>query len=134
MFFLVTAPSAIAPSSLLSPRVLRLFEPESERTVDLRSLNEMRGFSVHARDGYMGRVRDFVIDASSWFVRDVAIDIGSVLESRLVLVPSAKLEEIRWSENIVFFDGFRDELDGAPVLAPRDRTSGVEGSNHQNYS
>ena len=42
----------------------------------------MRGFAMHATDGDMGAVDDFIVDDESWVLRSMVMDacVGSVLK------------------------------------------------------
>ncbi len=52
----------------------------------LRSVSGMRGFTIHATDGDMGSVDDFLFDDQQWTIRYLVANTGSWLSSRLVLV------------------------------------------------
>lgn len=52
----------------------------------LRSLEALRGYTLLATDGEIGRAKDFLFDDRSWTVRYLLADTGSWLSNRLVLV------------------------------------------------
>lgn len=53
----------------------------------LRSLREMSGFDVVARDGKIGKVNQFYFDDASWEIRYLVVDVGFWLRHREVLLP-----------------------------------------------
>jgi hypothetical protein len=57
----------------------------------LWSLKEVEGFRISARDGEVGKVRDFFFDDESWGVRYLVVDTGHWLPGRKVLLPTAML-------------------------------------------
>lgn len=52
----------------------------------LLSVNNLKGLSIHATDGDLGKTDDFYFDDQDWTIRYVVVDVGSWLESRRVLV------------------------------------------------
>lgn len=55
-----------------------------------RSIKEMKGHALHARDGDIGKVQDFYFDDRHWHIRYLVVETGAWLNSRRVLVaPSA---------------------------------------------
>jgi hypothetical protein len=52
----------------------------------LRSKNRLIGFSVHATDGEIGRIRDFVFDEPLWTVRYAEVDISKWIPEKVVLL------------------------------------------------
>lgn len=59
----------------------------------LRSLRELRRYTIAATDGEIGSVEDFYVDELAWVVRYAVVDTGRWLPGRLVLVASAVLGE-----------------------------------------
>ena len=57
----------------------------------LRNTSEIIGYTVGANDGQIGRVVDFLLDDDTWLVRWLAIDSGSWLSGRKVLLPPSVL-------------------------------------------
>jgi sporulation protein YlmC with PRC-barrel domain len=52
-----------------------------------RSLKEIVGYSMQAKDGTKGNVKDFFFDDKEWNVKYVEIDLGIVFSGRKVLIP-----------------------------------------------
>jgi hypothetical protein len=52
----------------------------------LRNLNDLKGFTIGARDGDIGRVRQFYFDDDTWTVRYLVVTTGSWLGGRAVLI------------------------------------------------
>ena len=60
----------------------------------LRHESEIDGYAIHASDGLIGTVSDFLFDDATWLVRWLVIDTGSWLPGRKVLLPPSALAEV----------------------------------------
>ncbi len=60
----------------------------------LLSTNDLRGMSIHATDGDLGKADDFYFDDQDWTIRYVVADVGSWLEKRKVLISPASIPTI----------------------------------------
>lgn len=52
----------------------------------VRSGNRLTGFAVHAKDGEIGRIYDFIFDEFFWAVRYAEIDIGNWVPGKVILL------------------------------------------------
>ncbi len=50
-------------------------------------LNLIQGFHVHATDGHIGHVDDFLIDESSWQIRYLVVDTSNWLGKWVAVAP-----------------------------------------------
>lgn len=66
-----------------------------------RSLNSLIGFSIHASDGEIGKVKEFYFDDDTWIIRYVIVDTGNWLSGRVVLISTDALNAPDW-ENRTF--------------------------------
>ena len=55
--------------------------------VHLRSSRFLRGGEAIATDGRAGHVRDFIVDSESWTIRDIVLEIGTLFDTKMVLIP-----------------------------------------------
>jgi len=63
----------------------------------LRSLNEVKGYHVHALDGEIGHLSDFLIDDETWTIDHALIDTKNWWTGKHVLLPAAAITEIDWA-------------------------------------
>lgn len=63
----------------------------------LHDINELRGFSVEATDGPVGRVRDAYFDDEAWTIRFLVVDTGTWLKGRRVLISPIAIGNPDWS-------------------------------------
>ena len=62
----------------------------------LRSVSGMRGFTIHATDGDMGAVDEFLFDDEHWTMRYLVAHTGDWLTGRLVLVSPMAFRAVAW--------------------------------------
>lgn len=62
----------------------------------LRSIEELRGYTIGAIDGDIGSVDDFYFDDERWAVRYLVADTGGWLGGRKVLITPPALREPDW--------------------------------------
>lgn len=83
----------------------------------VRSVRELVGCKIHATDGDIGRVEDFVIDDDSWAVAGMLVDTGSWLPGKKVLVAPSAIEDVDWANREVSIRVPRAELKEMPPAA-----------------
>jgi hypothetical protein len=76
----------------------------------LRSVRDVVGHHIHARDGEIGHVDDFLVDASSWTIRFVMIDTSNWIGGRTVLVVPEWCTRIDWERQIIEVDRTREAI------------------------
>src|SRR5438270_5814436 len=52
----------------------------------LHKFSRLRGFHIHAMDGEIGHVDDFLVDESTWAVRYLVVDTSNWIGGKRVLV------------------------------------------------
>lgn len=53
----------------------------------LRSVNELKGTSIHASDGELGNVDQFLFDDESWAIRYLVVETGKLLGRKVLISP-----------------------------------------------
>jgi len=98
---------------------------EAEREVEkdqenphLRSTREVIGYKIHAADGFIGHIDDFVVDSSEWVVRYVVADTKKWLAGKKVLLPPNWIKRIDWLEGEAVFDVLKETIKGSPEFNP----------------
>lgn len=91
-------------------------EPEGDP--NLRSVREVRTYKIHALDGDMGRVDDFLFEDEDWSIRYLVVDTRTWLRGKSVLVSPGWIGSIQWDEKKVYVDLTREAIRGAPEYDP----------------
>ncbi|MBT1451767.1 PRC-barrel domain containing protein [Glaciecola sp. XM2] len=69
----------------------------------LRSINELRHYSVVETDGMKGRVHDFILDTDTWTIKYFVIGIRNWLPGgHIALLPPEYLASVSWKDQAVF--------------------------------
>ena len=79
----------------------------------------MAGYRLHARDGEIGHVDDFIVDDRSWVIRYLVVDTGSWWPGKKVLLPPQWIDRVSWLEATVDVDLDRDTIKNGPEWDPR---------------
>jgi hypothetical protein len=110
------------PQPLFSDHArVALKEPEMiEATGDpnLRSVAEVKGYEIKARDGMIGHVDDFILDDENWTVRYLVVDTRKWLIGKRVLVSPLWVADVRWDQREVEVDLTRAQVKDSPEFKP----------------
>lgn len=68
----------------------------------LHGTDEVTGYTIHATDGEIGHLVDFIFDDESWIVRYLVVDTGSWWPGRKVLLSPDWIESMNWYDKKVF--------------------------------
>jgi len=85
---------------------------------NLRSLAAVTGYNVHASDGGIGHVADFLVDDASWGIRYLIIDTRNWWPGAHVLLSPYAIQEISWSRHEVRLDVSRERVRSSPPWNP----------------
>ena len=111
---------------------------QGENTWDhhLRSTHEVSGYEIHATDGEIGHVEDFILDDETWAIRYLILDTGNWWPGKRVLVSPQWIERVSWNESKVFINLDRDVIKLSPEyteesLLTRDYETGLHHHYHR---
>ncbi|MEZ5817434.1 MAG: PRC-barrel domain-containing protein [Hyphomicrobiaceae bacterium] len=90
----------------------------TEGDPDLRSADEVTGYSIRANDGDIGHVEDIVIDDDGWAVRYVVVDTVNWWPGKKVVVAPEWIKDVSWSERKVGVALDRATIKAAPEWDP----------------
>ncbi len=83
---------------------------------NLRSMRDTLHLALHATDGHVGRVHDFIIQSDDWVIRYMVADIGRLLSGKKVLVSPAWVHDVDWTGRTVHVDLDQDDIRRSPVF------------------
>jgi len=90
----------------------------------LRSCRAVIGHHVHATDGDLGHVQDFLVDEHTWAIRYLIVDTSNWWGGHQVLIAPQWITTVSWSDAKVSVDLTRQAIKDAPPydsLAQLDR-------------
>jgi stress response protein YsnF len=82
----------------------------------LRSLHELKNYTISALDGDIGRCRDFLFDDEFWTVRYMVADTGKWLPGRKVLLSPISLDTPNWTTHHFPVKLTKEEVKKSPDL------------------
>jgi len=80
----------------------------------LRSTSVVTGYKLHAMDGEIGHIEDFIIDEDTWSILYLIIDTQNWRRGKRVLIVPKWIKCISWTDSKVFTSFTRDAIQGAP--------------------
>jgi hypothetical protein len=118
--------NAIAvPFALPTPAERRLIEergadlePDAQGDPHLRSATNVTDYKVHANDGEIGHVEDFLVSDSDWSIRYLVLDTRNWWPGEKVLIAPHSVDKIDWKDHAIEVDLTRDKIRGGPRYDP----------------
>jgi hypothetical protein len=83
----------------------------------LRSIKGLRGYTLSATDGDVGKVREFYFDDRSWTIRYLVADTGNWLTDRLVLLSTTSLGNPDWEAKVFPVGLARKQVEESPPIS-----------------
>ena len=83
----------------------------------LRSIKESTGYHLHASDGEIGHVDDFLIGENSWKIRYLLVDTSNWIGGKSVVVASEALQGVDTEKNLLKVGATRDAVKHSPAFA-----------------
>ena len=82
----------------------------------LRSLKQLYGHKLGAKDGEIGQIKDFYFDDQNWTIRYLVADTGNWLTGRKVLISPHSLASLAASGKIVDVGLTRKQIENSPSI------------------
>ncbi len=92
---------------IIDEKVFKEADNNDDRKDDdlhLRSTNALTGYHIHATDGDIGHVNDFIIDDKTWEVLYFVIDTHNWFGGKKVLVNVKHITDIQWENSKIILD------------------------------
>jgi len=103
----------------------------------LRSINDLKNYSINATDGSVGDVKDFLFDDLAWVIRYFVVETGTWLSSRKVLISPIAIQEPNWEEKILPVLLTREQVRDSPDIntdKPVSRQHEMDYFRHYGYT
>jgi hypothetical protein len=110
-------PGAIAASPYLGSRRREEDIAAARRRDDdphLRSIEEVTGYHIHASDGEIGHVEDFLVEDADWSIHYLVVDTKNWWPGKKVLISPRSAREIDWTDKLVNVDVDRQRVKESP--------------------
>ncbi len=80
----------------------------------LRSTHEVKGYDIHATDGDIGEVEDFIVDDVTWKIHFLVVETGNWFSGNKVLISPQWIKEVKWEEHEVTINHSKDKVKNSP--------------------
>lgn len=96
----------------------------------LRSTDAVTGFHVHATDGEIGHLEDFLVDDADWSIRYLKVDTRNWWPGSRVLISPRSVRSIGRTNRLVHLDVDRQKVKNSP---PYDPSKTVDGAYDETF-
>ena len=93
-------------------------EPSPAGDPRLRSLEAVRGYHIHASDGFIGHLENLLLDDAGWAVRYLVVDTRDWWFGSHVLISPQAVREIDWSGRQVRLSVTQESVKASPPWGP----------------
>ncbi len=93
-------------------------DQHNESDPHLRSIATITGYHIHANDGEIGHVEDFLVDDAGWNIRYIKVDTRNWWPGERVLISPYSVREIDWVGRLVHVNVSRQKVKNAPPYNP----------------
>ena len=107
--------SLVEPASRLAPEPAASESPDNASDGQLRSVHEVDGYQIHASDGTIGRVADFLVEDGDWSIRYLIVDTSVWWVGKAVLVSPRSVLKTNWPGRTVDLDVTQQQVRDSPA-------------------
>lgn len=112
-------PTVASPSLESRRREQHLADAQrSDDNPHLRSIKAVTGYHIHATDGEIGHVEDFLVEDADWSIHYLVIDTKNWWPGKRILVSSRSAGKIDWNDRLVNLDVDRQRIKESPAYDP----------------
>ncbi len=92
---------------------------------NLRSIAAVTGYHIHASDGAIGHVKDFILNDADWSIHYLVVDTKNWWPGKTVLISPHSAREIDWRDRVVNLNVDRQKVKDSPAY---DGSTTVDGA------
>jgi len=127
--------SMMMPSLAVTQREKSIDEARlAECDPTLRSIKEVTGYQVHASDGEVGHVKDFLREDDDWSIHYIVVDTGNWWHGNKVLVSPLAVQSIRWTDRLATLGADRQTVKGSAEYDPSATVDPIYEKNIHKYN
>jgi hypothetical protein len=92
------------PDREVMTRVTAASDMLSGGDINLRSTRHVTGYRIHATDGAIGEVMDFLVDDANWALHYLVVKTGNWLKPDKVLLSTKWITAVNWADSTITID------------------------------
>jgi len=109
-------PMMVPPLPEARRREERLVDAQREKDdPHLRSIEAVTGYHIHASDGEIGHVEDFLVEDADWSIHYLVVDTKNWWPAKKVLISPRSAREIDWTDKLVNLNFDRQRVKDSPA-------------------
>ncbi len=81
----------------------------------LRSIEAITGYHIHASDGEIGHVEDFLMDDTDWSIHYLIVDTKNWWPGKKVLISPRSAQDVDWTDRLVNLNVDRQRVKDSPT-------------------
>ncbi|MEI9981743.1 MAG: PRC-barrel domain-containing protein [Aliidongia sp.] len=93
-------------------------EPAAPGDPHLRSIAAVTGYHIHATDGDIGHIENFLLEDRDWSIRYLTVDTKNWWPGEKVLISPHSVQEIDWADGSIHVDIDRQKIKDGPRYDP----------------
>jgi hypothetical protein len=114
--FMPGSGAAASPNLGARRRDEEIAEAQASRDdVHLRSVEAVTGYHIHASDGEIGHVEDFLVEDADWSIHYLVVDTKNWWFGKKVLISPRSAREIDWNDKLVNLNVDRQIVKDSPA-------------------
>jgi uncharacterized protein YrrD len=95
----ITYPASSLDNTIIKKPDTVVEQPEGDQ--HLRSTAVVGGYNIHATDGDIGHIKDFIVDDQTWKLSFFVVDTHNWFGGKKVLIPVSDIKEVQWDNSKV---------------------------------
>ena len=99
----------------------------------LRSIAAVTGYHIHASDGEIGHVEDFLVEDTDWSIHFLVADTSNWWFGVKVLIAPRLARRIDWMDRLVNLDVDRQKVKGSPLYNASKTVDWAYENHYHNY-
>jgi len=84
----------------------------------LRSIDAITGYHIHATDGEIGHIKDFLVEDVDWSIHHLVVDTRNWWPGNKVLIAPRSVRDVDWQDHQVNLDVDREMVQASPAYDP----------------
>ncbi len=93
---------------------IRQTEQQAMEQYHLRSSHEVKGYHIHASDGEIGHVEDFIFAEETWAIRYMIVDTKNLLHGKKVILAPEWIDDVSWADSRVYMNLTKEQIKNGP--------------------
>jgi hypothetical protein len=106
---------AASPSLGSGRRDEHITDQRNDGDPHLRSVEAVTGYHIHAMDGEIGHVEDFLVEDADWSIHYLVVDTKNWWPGKKVLISPRSAREIDWTDKLVHLNADRQRVKNSPA-------------------